>query len=77
MGFPEGLDLVDQHTAAAAQQQIDIAGQLRRRIGQRLHCFIQLLQRAGLGDPFDEETLRRVCSAADAYLDNYDLTGID
>ena len=39
--------------------------------------FTELLQRAGLGDPFDEETLCRVCSAADAYLDNYDLTGID
>ena len=38
--------------------------------------FTELLKEAGLGDPFDEETLRRVCTAADAYLDDYDLTGI-
>ena len=39
--------------------------------------FTELLKEAGLGDPFDEETLRRVCAAADAYLDKYDLTGIE
>ena len=38
--------------------------------------FTELLKEAGLGDPFDEETLRRVCAAADKYLSDYDLTGI-
>jgi len=38
--------------------------------------FTELLQEAGLGDPFDESTLRRVCAAADKYLSDYDLTGI-
>ena len=46
------------------------------RLGGTL-TFTQLLQEAGLGDPFDEETLRRVCAAADAYLKDYDLTGIE
>ena len=39
--------------------------------------FTDLLQEAGLGNPFDEETLKKVCAAADAYLGNYDLTGIE
>jgi len=39
--------------------------------------FTELLEKAGLGNPFDEETLRRVCAAADAYLADYDLTGIE
>ena len=39
--------------------------------------FTELLEKAGLGNPFEEETLRRVCTAADAYLENYDLTGIE
>ena len=39
--------------------------------------FTDLLKEAGLGNPFDEETLRRVCEAADKYLDAYDLTGIE
>ena len=39
--------------------------------------FTELLAEAGLGDPFDEETLRRVCAAADKYLADYDLTGIE
>ena len=39
--------------------------------------FTELLAEAGLGNPFEEETLRRVCAAADAYLENYDLTGIE
>lgn len=39
--------------------------------------FTDLLKEAGLGNPFDEETLRRVCKAAEEYLDNYDLTGIE
>ncbi len=39
--------------------------------------FTELLKTAGLGDPFDEETLRRVCKTADDYLANYDLSGIE
>ena len=39
--------------------------------------FTELLKEAGLGNPFNEETLRRVCAAAEAYLDDYDLTGIE
>jgi glycosyltransferase involved in cell wall biosynthesis len=37
----------------------------------------ELLEQAGLGNPFDGETLRRVCAAADKYLEDYDLTGIE
>ena len=39
--------------------------------------FTELLEAAGLGNPFDEDTLRRVCEAADKYLADYDLTGIE
>lgn len=39
--------------------------------------FTDLLESAGLGNPFDESTLRKVCAAADAYLESYDLTGIE
>ena len=39
--------------------------------------FTDLLNAAGLGNPFDENTLRRVCEAADKYLADYDLTGIE
>jgi hypothetical protein len=39
--------------------------------------FTDLLKEAGLGNPFDEETLRRVCEAADKYLADYDLDGIE
>ena len=39
--------------------------------------FTELLEKAGLGNPFEEETLCRVCAAADTYLTNYDLTGIE
>ena len=39
--------------------------------------FTELLKEAGLGNPFDEATLRRVCAAAEAYLDDYDLAGIE
>ena len=39
--------------------------------------FTELLEEAGLGNPFDEETLRGVCAAAEAYLADYDLTGIE
>ena len=39
--------------------------------------FTQLLEKAGLGNPFEEDTLRRVCRAADEYLAAYDLSGIE
>ena len=39
--------------------------------------FTDLLKEAGLGNPFDAETLRRICAAAEKYLDEYDLTGIE
>ncbi len=39
--------------------------------------FTELLEAAGLGNPFDAETLKRVCEAADRFLSNYDLTGIE
>ena len=38
--------------------------------------FTDLLKEAGLGDPFNEDTLRRICTAAEKWLDNFDLTGI-
>ena len=39
--------------------------------------FTDLLKEAGLGDPFDEATLRRICAAAEVWLENYDMTGIE
>ena len=39
--------------------------------------FTDLLKEAGLGNPFEEQTLRRVCAAAEKYLENYDLSGIE
>ena len=39
--------------------------------------FTDLLREAGLGNPFNEETLKKVCAAADKYLSEYDLTGIE
>ena len=39
--------------------------------------FTDMLKQADLGDPFDEDTLRRICTAAEAWLDNFDLTGIE
>lgn len=38
--------------------------------------FTELLKGAGLASPFDEDTLKNICAKADAYLKNYDLTGI-
>ena len=46
------------------------------RLGGTL-TFTELLRSAGLGDPFDAETLKRVCEAADKYLADYDLSGIE
>ena len=39
--------------------------------------FTELLHEAGLGNPFDAETLKRICLAANRYLENYDLSGIE
>ena len=39
--------------------------------------FTDLLKEAGLGNPFDEETLKKVCASADKFLSDYDLTGIE
>ena len=38
--------------------------------------FTELLKNAGLDSPFDEKCLRTVCEAAGAWLDGYDLGGI-
>jgi M3 family oligoendopeptidase len=39
--------------------------------------FTKLLANAGLDSPFDENTLKSVCEAAEKWLENYDLTGIE
>ena len=39
--------------------------------------FTDLLKNAGLQSPFDEACLRGVCEKAKAYLDAYDLSGIE
>ena len=39
--------------------------------------FTELLEGAGLASPFDENTLRGVCAKADAFLKNYDMSGIE
>ena len=39
--------------------------------------FVNILKSAGLDSPFDENTLKTVCSAANQWLDNFDLTGIE
>ena len=39
--------------------------------------FTELLKNAGLDSPFDGDTLKDVCAAADKWLDAYDLTGIE
>ena len=39
--------------------------------------FTELLQNAGLDSPFDEKCLRGVCETARAWLDGYDMTGIN
>lgn len=38
--------------------------------------FTELLKNAALDSPFDEKCLRSVCEAASAWLDSYDLSGI-
>ena len=39
--------------------------------------FTGLLEKAGLGSPFDEATLRGVCSKAEEWLRDYDLSGLE
>ena len=39
--------------------------------------FTELLERAGLKSPFEEECLRGICEKARTWLANYDLTGIE
>lgn len=39
--------------------------------------FTELLKNAGLDSPFDENTLRGVCDKANAWLEAYDLSGIE
>ena len=38
--------------------------------------FTRLLEKAGLGSPFDEAALRSVCGKAEQWLRDYDLSGI-
>ena len=38
--------------------------------------FTELLKNAGLDSPFEEKCLRKVCAAAQAWLDRFDLSGI-
>ena len=39
--------------------------------------FTDLLKNAGLGSPFEEETLKGVCEQADKFLQAFDLSGIE
>ena len=39
--------------------------------------FTDLLKNAGLGSPFEEETLKGVCDQADKFLQAFDLSGIE
>ena len=39
--------------------------------------FTDLLKNAGLATPFDEECLKTVCKAANDWLKDFDLTGIE
>ncbi len=39
--------------------------------------FTELLKNAGLATPFDEECLKGVCEAANSWLADFDLTGIE
>ncbi|MBR2790420.1 MAG: M3 family oligoendopeptidase [Eggerthellaceae bacterium] len=39
--------------------------------------FVELLEHAGLRTPFDEECLKGICEAAKAWLDGFDMTGIE
>lgn len=39
--------------------------------------FTELLKNAGLESPFEEACLRGVCQTASAWLDKFDLSGIE
>ena len=39
--------------------------------------FTKLVENAGLASPFSEDTIKEVCRAADGFLSDYDLTGIE
>lgn len=39
--------------------------------------FTDLLDAAGLDSPFDEKCMKEVCAEAEAFLDAYDLTGVE
>lgn len=39
--------------------------------------FTDLLAAAGLDSPFEEKCLKEICAEAEAFLDGYDLTGIE
>lgn len=39
--------------------------------------FTDLLKEAELDSPFDEASLKEICAEAEAFLDNYDLNGIE
>ena len=39
--------------------------------------FTKIIEKAGLESPFEGDTLRKVCEKAGAWLDAFDLTGIE
>jgi oligoendopeptidase F len=39
--------------------------------------FTELLRKAGLRSPLEEETMREICGKVDKWLAEYDLTGIE
>ncbi|MBQ6798601.1 MAG: M3 family oligoendopeptidase [Oscillospiraceae bacterium] len=39
--------------------------------------FTDLLKTAGLSSPFEEETLKKICAEAMAFIDSYDLSGLE
>ena len=42
-----------------------------------LRVFTKLLEDAGLESPFEEETIRKMCSKADEWLKAFDLSNIE
>lgn len=63
--------LLQKDTANAWQHYMAYTKQGGSRV------FTELLKNAGLDSPFEERCLRGVCEAAKAWLDSYDLTGIE
>ena len=62
--------MIQEDTANAWKHYMDYTVQGGSR------TFIELLANAGLESPFEEETLKKVCEKAKAWLDAYDLSGI-